>query len=82
MNMKTIKKLGYITSGLASLYIAYITATGEILNYIDFADPLNEMGFCIGALMLAGCLFVVGFSKDDTVPCSKELDNQWYNESI
>ena len=80
--MKTIKKLGYITSGLASLYIAYITATGEILNYIDFADPLNEMGFCIGALMLAGCLFVVGFSKDDTVPCSKELANQWYNESI
>ena len=80
--MKTIKKLGYITSGLASLYIAYITATGEILNYIDFADPLNEMGCCIGALMLAGCLFVVGFSKDDTVPCSKELDNQWYNESI
>ena len=80
--MKTIKKLGYITSGLASLYIAYITATGEILNYIDFADPLNEMGFCIGEVMLAGCLFVVGFSKDDTVPCSKELDNQWYNESI
>ena len=80
--MKTIKKLGYITSGLASLYIAYITATGEILNYIDFADPLNEMGFCIAALMLAGCLFVVCFSKYDTVPCSKELDNQWYNESI
>ena len=80
--MKTIKKLGYITSGLASLYTAYITATGEILNYIDFAVPLNEMGFCIGALMLAGCLFVVGFSKDDTVPCSKELDNHLYNESI
>ena len=80
--MKTIKKLGYITSGLASLYIAYITATGEILNYIDFADPLNEMGFCMAALMMAGCLLYIGFSKDDTVPCSKELDNQWYNESM
>ena len=80
--MKTIKKLGYITSGLASLYIAYITATGEILNYIDFADPLNEMGFCIASMMMAGCLLYIGFSKDDTLPCSKELDNQWYNESI
>ena len=50
--MNTLKKLGYITSGLASLYIAYITATGEILNYVPFADPLNEMGFFILCIMM------------------------------
>ena len=72
--MTLIKKFGFIVSGLAALYLAYITATGEILNYIDFADPLNEMGFCFCALMIA---------KDEiNVPCSKELDNEWYNESI
>ena len=65
--MKTIKKLGYIVSGLASLYIAYITATGEILNYINFADPLNEMGFCCASLSMASCLLYIGFSKEETV---------------
>ena len=80
--MIKIKKFGYITLGVAALYIAYITGTGDILNYINFADPLNEMGFCIASMMMAGCLLYIGFSKDDTVPCSKELDNQWYNESI
>jgi hypothetical protein len=81
--MTLIKKFGFIVSGLAALYLAYITATGEILNYIDFADPLNEMGFCICALMMGAGLLYVGFSKDEIeVPCSKELDNEWYNESI
>jgi len=81
--MKFIKKLSYIITGLAALYVAYITATGEILNYINFADPLNEMGFCVCALMIAAGFLFIGFSKDEiNVPCSKELDNEWYNESI
>ena len=37
--------------------VAHATATGEILNYINFADPLNEMAFCVLCLMLGiGCL--------------------------
>ena len=32
-------------AGCVSIYLAYITGTGEILNYIPFADPLNEMVF-------------------------------------
>jgi hypothetical protein len=41
------------------------------------------MGFCICALMMGAGLLYVGFSKDEIeVPCSKELDNEWYNESI
>ena len=39
--MTKIKKLGFIVLGLASLYLAYITGTGDILNYIDFTDPLG-----------------------------------------
>ena len=42
---------------VASLWVAYITATGTILNYIKFEDPLNEMAFCVLCLMLGiGCL--------------------------
>ena len=79
--MKIIKKLGYSILGLASLYIAYLTGTGDILNYINFADPLNEMAFCICCLCLGIGLLYVGLSND-AIPCSKELDEEWYNESI
>ena len=42
---------------VTSLGVAYITATGQILNYIKFEDPLNEMAFCVLSLMLAlGCI--------------------------
>ena len=39
-----------------SFYIAYITGTGTILNYIEFADPLNEMAIfvlCITTTILS-----------------------------
>jgi hypothetical protein len=78
-----MKNVLYIISGIFSLYLAYITGTGEILNYINFADPLNEMGFCIACLMMGIGLLYCGFTKDEIkVGCSKELDNEWYNESI
>ena len=45
---------------IISFGVAYITATGTILNYINFADPLNEMGFCILALIMGvGCLMCI-----------------------
>ena len=44
--------------GIFSIYVAYITATGDILNYIDFADPLNEMFFCITSFTMGVmCIF-------------------------
>jgi len=79
--MKIIKKLGYSTLGLASLYIAYITGTGDILNYINFTDPLGEMAFCICFLLMSVFCFVSAFSNN-SIPCSKELDWEWYNESM
>ena len=67
--MTKLKKIGLSLSGLASLYIAYITGTGDILNYINFADN-NISVMC----------FISAFSSD-SVPCSKELDMEWANES-
>ena len=65
--MKTLKQLAQnsllILFGIFALYIAYITGTGEILNYIHFADPLNEMFFCMASLSMGvGCI-IAGFSK-------------------
>tara|TARA_B100001094_G_C17666687_1_gene546782 strand:+ start:317 stop:565 length:249 start_codon:yes stop_codon:yes gene_type:complete len=78
--MTKLKKIGLSLSGLASLYIAYITGTGDILNYINFAGPLNEMAFCICALIISIMCFISAFSSD-SIPCSKELDMEWANES-
>lgn len=81
--MNILKKLGLFTLGLASLYIAYITGTGDILNYINFADPLNELAFCVCSLLFGvGSIFFAFTKTEIKVHCSKELDNQYYNESI
>ena len=78
-----MKKVVQIISGIACFYTAWITGTGEILNYIPFADPLNEMGVFILAIMMGSGLLYCGFTKDEVeVECSSELDNEWYNESI
>ena len=58
-----IKDLLLGIAGIASLYIAKMTGTGEILNYIHFSDPLNEMFFCITALMLGSGCIVAAISK-------------------
>ena len=79
--MNILKTSGFIALSLASFYIAYITGTGDILNYINFADPLNEFAFCICSLLMSIFCFVSAFYNNN-VPCSKELDNEWYNESI
>ena len=76
-----MKRLLSITSGVVCLYLAYITGTGEILNYINFADPLNEMGFFICLVMMGAGLIYCGFAKDNEVPCSRELDMEMANES-
>ena len=60
---KFIQNLSFIVAGIICLYIAYITGTGEILNYIHFADPLNEMFFCIASMMLGGSCIFAGLSK-------------------
>jgi len=50
---KFISSVSLVVGGVICLCIAYMTGTGEILNYIAFADPLNEMAF-FGASSLTG----------------------------
>jgi len=57
------KKSMIIVFGILCLVVAWMTGTGDILNYIDFADPLNEMGFFIAATCLGGMSLYVGFTK-------------------
>ena len=38
-----------------SMYVAYMLGTGEILKYIKFADPLNEMAMFVMCLFCAAC---------------------------
>ena len=52
MNKSAYTNLLTLIGGIFSIYVAYITATGTILNYISFADPLNEMFFCLSAFIL------------------------------
>jgi hypothetical protein len=58
-----MKNVMLFIAGIISFYIAWITGTGEILNYINFADPLNEMGFCICLIMLGTGCFISSFKK-------------------
>ena len=53
----------FVLSGIVCLYIAYMTGTGEILNYINFADPLNEMGFFMCLSAMGGGLIYCGVAK-------------------
>ena len=57
------KKSMIIVFGIFCLTVAWMTGTGDILNYIDFADPLNEMGFFMAATCLGGMSLFVGFTK-------------------
>lgn len=42
---------------VAAFTTAYFMGTGEIQNFVQFADPLNEMAFCVLALMAGiGCI--------------------------
>ena len=63
-NLVTLSKnLLYILSGLLCLGIAWMTGTGDILNYVHFADPLNEMFFFGAAATMGSMLIYCGFSK-------------------
>jgi hypothetical protein len=62
--MKNIKiDAKNLAASAAALSVAYMTATGYILNYIKFADVLNEMFFCLAALSLGTIFLFMSFSK-------------------
>ena len=60
---KLVQNTSMVLLGIVALAAAWFTATGDILNYINFSDPLGEMGFCMCSLMVGtGCL-ISGLSK-------------------
>ena len=62
-NKQWLTNLGTTLSGIFCMYVSYTTATGDILNYIGFADPLNEMGFCFTSFFLGVMLIFVGIPQ-------------------
>jgi len=55
-----IKNLKLVAVSIICFYIAYITGTGEVLNYIPFADPLNELTFFgLSSMMGVGSLCLI-----------------------
>jgi len=56
----TLHNIKAIAAGVLFLFIAYITATGQLMEYVPFADPLNEMAFfALSILMGIGSLFCI-----------------------
>ena len=56
--LNTIKNnVLFLLGGFIALFLALITGTGAILNYIPFADPLNEMAFFCMCIVMASCSF-------------------------
>jgi len=60
-------KLKFTLGAAISFYLAYITGTGDILNYIAFADPLNEFAFFTIASVMGIMLtaLAVSYSKEN-----------------
>jgi len=42
----------FLSISMISLLVGFLTMTGTIQSIIPFADPLNEMAFCILALTI------------------------------
>ena len=62
--MKQLQNILMILAGVVALGIAYLTGKGTILEYIHFADPLNELGFFCANVTLGGMLLYCGFSTE------------------
>ena len=60
---KLIQNSLLILSGIICLILAWMTGTGDILNYINFADPLNEMGFFMALCSMGPMLIFCGLAK-------------------
>ena len=63
--------VGYLVSAITAFGIAYSTAQGTIQHYIHFADPLNEMAFCVASLFMGLICLPLAFSKNTKQSQSK-----------
>lgn len=56
----------YFAFAIISFIVSYMTATGSILNYINFAGELNEMAFCFAAFFLGAINTIMAFERIKT----------------
>lgn len=52
-----------LIGAILALIVFVMTANGSILNYIQFADVLNEMAFAFSALLMGIMFLFMSFSK-------------------
>lgn len=56
----TLHNIKALVAGALFLFIAYVTGTGQLMDYVPFADPLNEMAFFALSIMMGiGSLFCI-----------------------
>jgi hypothetical protein len=48
---------------LTAFAVAFSTMQGTLQKHVAFADPLNEMFFCVGALMIGFMYLYLGVSN-------------------
>lgn len=52
-----------ILVAVTAFVVAYTTMTGTLQKHIYFADPLNEMFFCVGAIMIGFMYLYMGVAN-------------------
>ena len=62
--MMTMIRIAYAIGALICWAIAFTTASGDLMNYIDFAGPENEMGFFICSAFLGIIFAGMAATKD------------------
>ena len=63
MEIKFKLNPGMLVLSMVSFLVAYMTVSGTIQSYINFADVLNEVGFFVMALMLGLLGLLSSFEK-------------------
>ena len=63
MTSTKFKPVLEILVSVLSFAVAFMTMQGTLQKHIYFADPLNEIGFCVGALMIGFIYLYLGVSN-------------------
>ena len=62
MTSTNLKPFLSLLASIAAFVIAFMTMQGTLQKHIYFADPLNEMFFCVAALMIGFIYLYLGIA--------------------
>lgn len=63
MTSTKFKPVLEILVSVLSFAVAFMTMQGTLQKHIYFADPLNEMFFCVGAIMVGFMYLYMGVAN-------------------